>query len=298
MKAKPIWFIVFCLGPWGGAQAVCIADTIIIDGQPLELELDILQGQADAEGPGLEPDRTIGKTRKWKGQGPDVLLGFGAGVAVQPQNAKGEHLARFLGKGARPLPTLRAAMEWRNGPSFFRLQGAVDLSTDWAFDATALDDSIYGLAADGAGGLEQWISRTYELGIELDTLPLPVAQYTVTSGMLGFNFGGSRSKRAFQGGDFRWWAGFHYRMTRSSRGASDVNRVASSGLPSAADVTGNARQDWDPAQHGALGIQAGASGRLGHPNWHWLLVGQWTAGSQSRWAMTAGLGYRLRQSRR
>ena len=79
------------------------------------------------------------------------------------------------GRSIRPTVAVEAAWIWRGrSQSPIGLRGGVQ--EVWTYDVQDLDDSLYAVADNGAGELEQWIQRTYELGIEPDTIALPVSR--------------------------------------------------------------------------------------------------------------------------
>jgi hypothetical protein len=265
-------------------------DTITVDGVPLELELDILE---------VDPVRSSQDRRKrirgWGGQGPDVLVfACGAG-SLSPRNATGEGVAAFLGRGLRPGMLLGAASEWKSERRFLRVEAEVGRSTEWTFDAVALEDSLFGVAHDGAGGMEQWVFTTYDIGIEIDTLPLPVAMRPVALGGLGLNLGGfwRGTSTGRTGSAGQWWAGFKGSWIASRRGSTEVNRIAAEGVPSAAAIVGEARNDWEPTSHFSWGLGVGVAAPLGRSGWSWVAKGQWSAGPIPRWAIHAGLQFRF-----
>lgn len=265
------------------------SDTITVDGVPLELELNIMEVTPP------RPPAKEGKGKLLRGRAmPDVLLGVGAGTMMRPTNAQGQTLDAFLQRGLRSSLGGNLAFEWRQQDMFLRFNLSADVMNEVAFDARFLDDSLLAVEPDGIGGLEQHIFRTYELGIEVDTLSLPTSRHTLTSGVLGISLGGVRSNPRGRGESFRWWAGFHWRAVKGTRGASQINRMMSDRLPSPSDVEGEQRNDWEPNRATGWGVQAGLSRNLGNGPLYLSLLGQWTAGEQGRWSCMAGLGWRLR----
>lgn len=266
-----------------------ISDTITVDGIPLELELNIME---------VTPPRPPAKEGKGKLlQGwvmPDVLVGVGGGVLMRPTSAQGQTVDAFLQRGVRPCIGGNMAFEWRQQDMFLRLNLSADVMSEMAFDARALDDSLFAVEPDGSGGLEQHIFRTYELGIEIDTLSLPTTAHTLATGVVSISVGGIRGNPRGRGESFRWWAGFHWRASKGTRGPSQINRLISDRLPSPADAEADERNDWEPNRATGWGVQAGLSRNLNDGPLCLSLMGQWTAGDQGRWSCLAGLGYRLR----
>ena len=269
--------------------AMVLSDTITVDGIPLQLELDIMEVSPP------RPPANKGKGKTIRGRNmPDVVVGVGWGAMMRPTSAQGPTLDAFLQRGLRPVSGANLTLEWRQERMFLRVNVAGDVMKEWAFDARFLEDSLYEVEPDGSGGLEQRIFRTYDLGIEIDTLSLPTSAHRVTSGVVGISLGGIRSGPRSGQELFRWWAGFHWRAARGSRTPSQINRMIPDGLPSPAGVEGEQRNDWEPNQSSGWGVQAGLSKNWANGPLYLRLIGQWTAGDQGRWSCMAGLGWRLR----
>ena len=270
-------------------MAKSLSDTITVDGVPLELELNVMEVVPP------QPPAKGGKGKLLRGRVmPDVLVGICGGVLRRPTNAQGQTLDAFLQRGLRSVAGGNVAFEWRQQDMFLRLNLSADVMNEVAFDALFLDDSLLAVEPDGSGGLEQHIFRTYELGIEVDTLSLPTSKHTLTSGVLSISLGGIRSNPRDRSESFRWWAGFHWRASKGTRGTSQINRMISDRLPSPAGVEGEQRNDWEPNRAAGWGVQAGLSRNLDNGPFYFSLLGQWTAGEHGRWSCMAGLGWRLR----
>lgn len=284
--------ILVCLGVGHvGRASAAPRDTITVDGAPLELELDILE--VDPVMPSEEGRKRI---KGWGGQGPDVLVTACGALAMHPGNATGEGVSAYMGRGVRPGLCMGGVLEWKGKQRFLRVEAEIGRSTEWTFDAAALKDTLFGVAPDGAGGLEQWVYTTYDIGIEIDTFPLPTALRPLSVGGLGVSLGGywggaGRGRTQASG---LWWAGFKGTWIASGREATEVNRMAAGGVPSPAAIVGDARNDWEAVSHFAWGLGAGASSPLGRAGWSWLVKGQWAAGPIPRWALQAGLQFRFR----
>ena len=267
-------------------------DTITVDGVPLILELDV------TEMAGFEQPKGRVKSRSLFGK-PDLLLGATAGVTRHQENAQGMRLSGYLNKGFRPTMGITSALEWKSGPGIVRLEAGLDLHEDWAYDSAALDDSLFGLAPDGNGGLEQWVYRTYDIGIELDTLPVPVALVREQAIRIGLSFGGDwEMGRRAAVGTWRWWTGFHGRWSRSGRLSGQVNRISSTMLPSPAGVEGAERNDWEKLKAWVWGWTGGVAFPLGPKGWSGLVCGRYAAGDRGHWAFNVGLQYRWGTRRR
>ena len=280
------------LGFTYSASAGSLQDTITIDGVPLNLELDVTETSAFQQAKGkVKSTSLFGK--------PDLLLGVTAGITRHQENAKGMKLSGFLNKGYRPTMGIMPALEWKSGQGFVRLEAGFDLHEDWAYDSAALDDSLFGLAPDGNGGLEQWVYRTYDIGIELDTLPVPVALVREPAIRIGLSFGGDwEMGRRAAVGTWRWWTGFHGRWSRSGRLSGQVNRISATMLPSPAGVEGDERNDWEELEALVWGWTGGVAFPLGANGWSGLVCGRYAAGDRGHWAFNVGLQYRRGTRRR
>lgn len=275
---------------WVAPEQVQLQDTITIDGVPLELNLAL--STEEVGGPDeAPPSKSSRATRMRRGESPDILLGITGGVGGQLASPVGTGLGRFMGRGPTACGALSVAMEWQGQGPFVRLGLEAKRWTEQAYTASALNDSLFGLGADGLGGLEQRIRFTYpDLGIELDTLPLPVSAVPVQAlgiavslgGELG---GGSRFRRSGP----RWWVGARGEWVRSARTEQQINRVPEGALPSPAAVLGAGRNDWEPTQYWAVGLHGGLGVPLGSNGWECLLTGDWAGGSAPRWAASIGL---------
>jgi hypothetical protein len=275
---------------WNAPQLSLSQDTITIDGVPLELNLALSKEEVGV--PDVDaPSKSKSKTRTWRGEFPDVLVGFTGGVGGQLVSPVGLGLGRFMGRGSDACGALSVAMEWRGQGPFLRLGFEAKRWTEQAYAASALNDSIYGLGADGVGGLEQRIRFTYpDLGIELDTLPMPVSAIPVQSLGFALSLGGTSDahRRSRRPGP-RWWLGAKGQWVRSARTEQQINRVPEGALPSPANVLGTDRNDWESTQYWAVGLHGGLAVPVGRRGWECLLIGDWSGGSAPRWAASVGL---------
>jgi len=264
-------------------------DTITVDGTPILLELAITETD-----PAVVSHSVKGKVKRGSRRGPDVCAGLGTGWILHPDNATGDRLSRFIGKGDRLSISVPWAAEWEQGARLVRLELGLETHCDWAYDATFLDDSLYQIAPDENGGLEQWVAIDVgDLGIELDTLPLPTLLYASKSATLALCTGGVLNQgRTNKGLIHRWWMGFHGRWTWDNRTEREVNRLPDAMLPSPAQTTGSDRNDWEENRHFTWGLQAGASRRIRKTPVEWMMSGQFVAGPRPRWSVMLGVQYR------
>lgn len=265
------------------AQAGWMAgrDTITVDGTALRLDLDLRESDR-LDGSGVESGqgRSLSPWAR-----PDWHLSIGAGGASASATAQGQALDAVAGRPVRPLGILEMSWTWSQDGRFLRLGLAGGAREWWTYDVTDLDDSLYAVSASVDGGLEQWTQRTYDLGIELDTVPLPVARRLGSMARIslerGGGFGGPRQNR------WRWWAGLHLEGMRVARQPGEAERLPISGTPQDASVVGPDRMDWVELNTLGWGIQLGIEHAL-DSRWSCALRSGWTAGPRSGiWAAMA-----------
>lgn len=249
-------------------------DTITVDGAALRLDLDLREstGRVPLDG-GSEQGRSLSPWAR-----PDWHIGLGAGGASAASTAGGRTLDAVAGRPIRPLGLLDMAWTWSRDGRHLRLGVSGGMREWWTYDVTDLDDSLYAVSASVDGGLEQWTQRTYDLGIELDTLPLPVSRRLARVARIslerGGQFGGPRQGR------WRWWGGFHLEGVRVARSPNEAERLPASGKPEAASVVGPDRTDWVDFNTIGWGIQLGVERALEN-RWSWAVRSGWTAGPRA-----------------
>lgn len=265
------------------ASRECHRDTITIDGAPLELQLEVSQAPDAVE-------ESKKKVQNLSRRGPSVTLGMGTGVTGQSNSVLGSPVSRFVNKGARPSLDVHAGLEWSTKRRFLRCEASVSVWDNMSFDAAVLNDSLYKLESSGPGELQQLIRFTYpDLGLELDTLPIPVFSHRVQSASIGLGFGGLIGKRHARNQPCRWWGSVMGSWMQSKRGGSEVNRVILGSLPSPSNVQSDERNDWEPTDLWSLGMRLGASVPLGRKGWEGLFLGCWSGGLAPRWVLSLGV---------
>lgn len=265
------------------AQAGWMAgkDTITVDGKALRLDLDVRES---ARTGGVEGEPESGRrVSPWAR--PDWTVSLGAGGVAASATARGQTLDAAAGRPIRPLGILEMSWTWSQDGQFWRLGVAGGTREWWTYDVTDLDDSLYAVSASAEGGLEQWTQRTYDLGIELDTVPLPVAKRLGSVARMslerGGEFGGSRRT------PWRWWVGLHLEGVRVARQTGEVERLSTSAPPQSASIVGPDRTDWVELNTVGWGVQLGIEQALDR-RWSWALRSGWTAGPRSGvWAAMA-----------
>lgn len=292
----PLILVLLLISPtqlWSAGR-----DTITVDGVALELELDIRN--SDAAGAGVN-DNDRGKVRRLGPGRADFCLGLGAGWIFHPSNALGNRLSQYTGKWGRWSTHVPLAAEWQVDSRLIRMELGLENYRDWAYDSAVLDDQLFQLAPDDNGGVEQWVAvNVGELGIELDTLPLPTFTYSTSSAMMAVSLGSAGRRRSYAGSvaPLHWWAGFHGRWIWDNRADSHVNRIPDNMLPSSAQVTGPARNDWEANQSFIWGLQFGMSKGIRKSPWEWMASGQLVAGPLPRFSCMLGVQYRWTRNRR
>ena len=265
------------------AQAGSLAgkDTITVDGTALRLDLDLRES--------APLDGAVGESAQGRGLSPwarpDWHLSIGAAGASASATAQGKTLAAVAGRPIRPLGMLEMSWTWSQDGRLLRLGLAGGAREWWTYDVTNLDDSLYAVSASVDGGLEQWTQRTYDLGIELDTIPLPVTRRLGSLARIslerGGEFGGPRQN------PWRWWAGLHLEGMRVARQSREAERLPLSGTPQGESVVGPDRADWVALNTLGWGIQLGVEHAF-DSRWSWAFRSGWTAGARSgAWAAMA-----------
>lgn len=253
-------------------------DTITVDGAVLRLDLDIRESDGAKEGarvrsPWVNPER---KLTVWM-----------AGVWTLNSD-QGMAIAARAGRPIRPGSYAELAWTWTHDARRVRVGLSGGGREVWTYNTEALDDSLYAVAGSQAGGLEQWIQRTYDLGIELDTLPLPVNRRVVQEARFTLDRGGLMGRD----NTWSWWAGVHLNLTRLVRAPSEAERLPVSGRPDGDQVLGPDRSDWVSEVTTGWGMQVGMENKLNR-EWSWAMRAGWNAGIRSGVWCTVGLACRL-----
>lgn len=271
-------------------------DTITVDGVPLELELAISNSGTQ----NVLPEGK-GKVKRGRATSPDICFGLGSGWVYHPTNAFGERLANYIGQGSRWSLHVPMAAEWQDGKRLVRVELGAEHYRDWAYDSALLDDSLFQLAPDENGGVEQWVAvNVGDLGIELDTLPLPTFLYAASSATLAVCLGSTAhgGRPSDRNAHHRWWVGVHGRWAWDQRTERHVNRIPEGMMPSPSRTEGAERNDWEANRHFVWGLQAGMSRGIRRTPLEWMVSGQLVAGPRPRWSCIFGMQYRWSSNRR
>lgn len=279
LLGRHVGLTLLLLGGSVHASLATTRDTITVDGVALRLDLDVQEaGRSTDPGRGVSP---------WAR--PELQLSLWTGGVRPMETVQGTPVEVVAGRSIRPMFAAEAAWIWRQDDRSLRLGLRGGVREVWTYDVQDLDDSLYAVAGNGAGELEQWIQRTYELGIELDTIALPVSRNLAREFQLSLDRGGRLGRRTKSG---RWWAGVHVGIAMLDRAATEVERLPVNGRPEPASVVGEARLDWIDSMTLGAGLHVGMSTVLS-PGWTCGWRGGWTAGLRSGMWGSVRLGRRL-----
>ena len=249
-------------------------DTITVDGAVLRLDLDIREYEGagvTAHSPRVKPDL---KLTVWM-----------AGIRTL-NSSQGTTIAALAGRPIRPGSYAELAWTWVQDARRIRVGLSGGARELWTYNAEALDDSLYAVVSSQAGELEQWIQRTYDLGIELDTIPLPINRRVAQEARFTLDRGGSMGR----GHKWSWWGGLHLNLTRLIRVAAEAERLPVSGRPDGGQVVGPDRSDWISEITTGWGVQLGVENKLNR-EWSWAIRAGWNAGMRSGVWCTIGVAY-------
>ena len=264
---RHVGLILLLLGGTVHASLATTRDTITVDGVALRLDLDVQKA-----GRSTDPGRGVSSWAR-----PELELSLWTGGYRSSESVQGAPVEVVAGRSIRPTVAVEAAWIWRQDDRSLRLGLRGGVREVWTYDVQDLDDSLYAVAGNGAGKLEQWIQRTYELGIELDTIALPVSRNLAREFQLSLDRGGRLGRRVKSG---RWWAGVHVGIAMLDRAATKVERLPVNGRPEPASVVGEARLDWIDSMTLGAGLHVGMSTVLS-PGWTCGWRAGWTAGQRS-----------------
>jgi len=279
LLGRHVGLILLLLGGSLNPSLATTRDTITVDGVALRLDLDVQKaGRSMDRGRGVSP---------WAR--PDVEVSLWTGGFRSSESVEGVAVEAMAGRSVRPAVAVEAAWIWRQDNRSLRLGLRGGVREVWTYDVQDLDDSLYAIAGNGEAGLEQWIQRTYELGIELDTITLPVSRHLAQELQLSLDRGGRLGHRGKAG---RWWAGVHVGITMLDRAVTEAERLPGNGRPEPASVVGEARLDWIDTMTLGAGLHIGMSTTLGS-GWTCGWRGGWTAGLRSGLWGSVRIGRRL-----
>ena len=253
-------------------------DTITVDGIALRLDLDLRESQSSTN---LDKIRSLSG---WKRS--EVRCGIWIAGVRTLNSEKGIAVESIAGRPVRPSSHLELFSTWKQDDKQLRIGVSAGFRESWTYYAAGLDDSLYAVVQSNDGGLEQWIQRTYDLGIELDTIPLPFNRRLTSEARVTLERGGpmgiGRERK------WNWWAGVHLNVLSLLREPDESERLPLWGRPESADVLGSNRADWISRVSVGCGLQLGVEKKL-NSQWSWAMRAGWNAGVRSGVWCTAGL---------
>ena len=254
-------------------------DTITVDGEVLRLDIDIRQSEGAL-------DETNRGPSLWSK--PEVKMSVWLAGVKTLNSVQGMAIEARAGRSIRPASQVELAWAWAKGNRRVRIGLSGGGREVWTYNTAALDDSLYAVVGSQAGGLEQWIQRTYDLGIELDTVPLPINRRVAQEVRFTVDGGGLIGR----GKDWSWWAGLHLNLMRLARIPTEVERLPVWGKPDGDEVLGPSRSDWISEVTTGWGMQLGVENKI-NGEWSWAMRAGWNAGRRSGVWCTMGLAYCL-----
>ena len=278
-SGRHVGLIFLLLGGCLNSSLATTRDTITVDGIALRLDLDVQEA-------GRSTNRGRGVSSRAR---PEWELSLWTGGVRPTESVQGAPVEVVAGRSIRPTVAIEAAWIWRQDDRSLRLGLRGGIREVWTYDVQDLDDSLYAVAGNGAGQLEQWIQQTYELGIELDTIALPASRNVAREFQLSLDRGGRLGHRVRTG---TWWAGVHVGIAMLDRAVTEVERLPVNGRPEPASVMGEARLDWVDTITLGAGLHVGMSTALGS-GWTCGWRTGWTAGLRSGMWGSVRLGRRL-----
>ena len=250
-----------------------VGDSLIVDGQAVEIEIDLSLVAAALERP--ETSRSSGRSRAY------VALDLGAGVHSSSSSSVA---ARALRRG-RPFFEMNAvwmpALRIERDPKAFRpeLRFGCSFISILGFDTGQLHDSAVAYLTSTPGRLDQLLELHYDLGVEIDTLPLSLSAEMVRVYRLELG-----AAKTFQQGNSRPFH-VHTGLWLSYENAGRAERAVSlgEGLAWYADDGGLDWGVWVSVERGL-----GARHRLGEQQGVYAAI---RARGGARWSAGLGLGY-------
>lgn len=236
MPGRMLPFLLCCFVAFATHARGEVKDTITVDGVPLQLNLDVREGVVPSE------DGATGRGKRMSGWSPVPHVAMAPGMGVWAQDVAGVSVSRFAGRPVTRRWAGEAGLTWSTDRLNFRVVASAGVAHIRTADLTSLQDSAVAIMADGAGGIEQHIVQTYELGQELDTVALATENRWVQSAGVGFRMGSQDRK----GAGLRLWAGAGIRWSKLDRKAGELERLPATGMPERLAVQGDQRQDWVP----------------------------------------------------
>jgi hypothetical protein len=257
-------------------------DTITIDGVPLTLNLDVQTLESSSK---AKSNNTKGRLFK-----PTIYGGVLSNAIRQFPDLAGRTLADVSNHSIQPGAKALAGIQWASESKQWRAELELGSWRMLTMDVLTLDDSAIALMPSAQGGVEQWVERQYDLGVELDTLPVPLTSRWAQFASLSFSMGGRKPLR--KGKSWTWWFGAQIQWAMLRRSATELERVPDSGVPDNSNVAGPDRIDWVPHQTIGGGLRF-ALERNFNAQWSATLRAEWNSGRRSNGLVGVGLVHRF-----
>ncbi len=267
---RPVILLLMFLWMGSACAAHGGKDTITVDGVPLELALDVRMSG---------PDLSLEKRARAKSSSrkPVPFLGLATGAGRWTADVAGIPVSTLSRRSVTGEGDVLVGLTWAADKVQWRLAASGGAAVIRAADLTSLEDSAVRIVADGAGGLEQHVVQTYELGQELDTLPVALSSLLSQQAALGIQIGGRPASRS----DWNWWVGATATWMRIQRGPAQVERLPVEGVPEPWTEEDMQRLDWIPPTTWGWAMVVELERRLS-PEWSWAIQARWRSGPRGR----------------
>lgn len=264
------------------AFATSPQDTISVDGVPLTLNLDVQTLESSST---TKSNNTKGRLFK-----PTIYAGVLSNAIRQFPDLAGRTLADASNHSIQPGAKALAGIQWASESKQWRAELELGSWRMLTMDVLTLDDSAIALMPSAEGGVEQWVERQYDLGVELDTLPVPLTSRWAQFATLSFAMGGRKPVR--RGKSWTWWFGAQLQWAKLRRSATELERIPGSGVPDKSNVVGPDRTDWVPHQTIGGGLRF-ALERNFNAQWSAMLRTEWNSGRRANGIIAVGLVHRF-----
>ncbi|MAC17720.1 MAG: hypothetical protein CMC97_05425 [Flavobacteriales bacterium] len=278
MPGRVLPFLLCCSIVFSAHARGEVKDTITVDGVPLQLNLDVREGVAPSE------EGTTGRGGRMSGWSPVPHVAIAPGMGMWAQDVAGVPVSSFAERPVTRRWGGEVGLTWSTDRLNFRVVASTSVDHIRTADLTSIQDSAVAIMADGAGGIEQHIVQTYELGQELDTVALATDDRWVQSAGMAFRMGSQDRK----GSGLRLWAGAGIRWSKLDRKSGELERLPATGMPERSAVQGDQRLDWVPKS--TLGWEVTVTlERQWQGPWSSTFGATWCSGPRGRTGLHLGI---------